>query len=236
MELFSRAPMPSRFVCFGASGTSVHVTLDTRHQAGPTIEFLGYVADVSDDQPAPVLDAPLWSFDDLLEMDDVGVLVSVFDPTGRRSVFERLDAAAIPIIGTRGLPHLSHPAADLGEGSVVPSFTRIGHTTVLGRGVLAFADLVAHDTVVGDFTTLASHCIVLGHVIIGNGVTIGTGAIINNGTAARPIRIGDGAVVGSGAVVDRDVEAGGVVVGPRGMPMQEWAALRALASDRSSWR
>jgi len=214
--------------CFGASGTCVQTAFDLAWQARDLIEFVAYVAD---DEPRRQHDDgfPILTLAELSEWDDIGVFVPIHDPAGRRSVYERLVAAGIRILGTAGLPHLSHPTAVLGEGVIASSTTRIGPHTVIGRGTIAFSDLVAHDVEIGEFTTLAARSVVLGHVRIGSDVRIGAGAVISNGTAARPIVIGDGAVIGAGAVVDRHVGAGETVVSPRAVSIAEWQAMRSAA-------
>lgn len=123
-------------------------------------------------------------------------------------------------MGSQGLPHLSHPAAELGEGVIVSSTTRVGFATSIGTGGLALGDLIAHDVTVGEYCTFAAGSIVLGHVDIGDDVFVGAGAIIKNGTSTRPLTVGTGAVVGVGAVVDRDVPPGAVVMSPRARPLR----------------
>lgn len=212
----------------------MQVALDVRYQSPESVEFVGYVSD----QPSgsEVVDGgyPILTFDELVSAGDIGVFVPVHSPAGRRSIFERLDAAGVPIVGARGLPHLAHPEADVAEGAIVTCTTRLGHNTRIGRGSIVLGDIVAHDGVVGEFTTLAVSSTVAGHVEIGNDVFVGLGAVIHNGTARRPLVIGDGAIIGAGAVVERSVGAGETIVGPRAMSHSSWRALqsRADAADQ----
>lgn len=208
-------------VCFGAGGTAVQVMLDLVYQAAGESLFAGYVADNFEGR-MHADGNPVHSLEEVAEWDDVGIIVPLHEPGARRGVYNRIHALGIPILGFRGLPHLSHPAAELGEGVLASTTTHIGFSTVIGRGVLALSDLVAHDVTVGEFTTLAMHSIVLGHVEIGKDVFIGAGAVIRNGTRDRPLRIGDGAVVGAGAVVHRDVPAGEIVVSQGARPLAEF--------------
>lgn len=225
MLLAASSDLPARIACYGSGGTGVQWTMDVRHMAGGSSEFIGYVDDFQDPRRRVEPGYEVLSFDDLLGMDDVGVFVPVLDNPGRRKLFSKLQDHGIPIIGARGPAHLSHPAAELGEGTLTLSTTRLGHSTRIGRGCLVMADLVAHDSEIGDFTSLGFGSIVLGHVQVGNDVFIGTGAIIHNGTLDRPLTIGDGAVIGAGAVVTHDVAPGQVMVGPRALPLDEWRAL-----------
>ncbi|NQX10250.1 acetyltransferase [Microbacteriaceae bacterium VKM Ac-2855] len=206
----------------------MQTAFDLSYQAQGISRFAAYVAD--DDPRGQHTDGtPILRLDEIATWDDIAVFVPIHDPTGRRSVFSRIAEAGLPILGAEGSPQLSHPSATFGEGVIVSSTTRIGYAAQLGRGTIAYSDLVAHDVTVGEFSTLAAHSIVLGHVEIGQDVFVGAGAIIKNGTTARPIRIGDGAVVGVGAVVDRDLAAGEVVVSPRAVNIREWESLRSAA-------
>lgn len=219
--------MPRRMASFGASGTCVQVALDLSYQAGEQCEFVGYIAD-SDARSVNADGFPIVGLDEASAWGDVGVFVPIHDPGGRRVVFDRLTSAELPILGASGTPHLAHPTAHMGEGVIVGSLTRVGPDTQLGRGVIAISDLVAHDVVVGEFTTLAMHSVVLGHVRIGANVFIGAGAVVKNGTARRPLVIGDGAVIGAGAVIDRDVAPGEALVAPSAMSLRERALLTRL--------
>jgi len=217
--------------CFGTSGTCRQFALDLAYQARGASTFAAYIGD---DDPRSHHDdgMPIVSLDEIAGWDDIAVFVPVHDPAGRRSIFGRLESAGLPILGAEGLPHLSYPGADLGEGVIVSSTTRVGPSTRIGRGTLALSDLVAHDVTVGEFSTLAAHSIILGHVEIGRDAFIGAGAIIKNGTAARPVVIGDGAVVGAGAVVSGDVAAGETMVSPRAVAKPERTALGRMTGHR----
>lgn len=214
MLIGSKSTLPSRMACYGANGTGTQLALDLRYQAGDAIEFVGYVDDFHDERRRPESGYPIMTFDELLELDDVGVFVPVFDPVGRRALHSKLRDHGIPILGSRGLPHLVHPAAEVGEGALITCTARLGH-----------------DVEIGDFTTFGYGSVVLGHVQIGRDVFVGTGAVIQNGTVDRALTIGDGAVIGAGAVVTHDVAPGQVMVGPRAMPLDEWRALLGSRRD-----
>ena len=225
MLFSSSGRLPARMLCYGASGTGSQLSLDLQFQGGPDIDFLGYVDDVNDPRRTVEPGARVYSFDELLTLEDVGVFVGIHDPQAREAVINRLVEHAVPLIGARGTAHLAHPLATVGEGSIVPSTTRLGHSARLGRGVIGFADLIAHDVEVGDFTTLAASSVISGHVTIGRGVFVGLGAIIRNGTIDKPIVIGDGARIGAGSYVGGDVAAGEIVAAPRAMAVSRWRAV-----------
>lgn len=234
MSLWSR---PSQldvrtFACFGSSGSCAQIAFDAASGPGGSSPLVAYVDDYASSGVSPYDGLPVLSLKQFTtdpRFAEVAVLVPISDPAGRRSVIERLDTLSIPVVGLTGSPNLVHPSAHLGRGSVVLSTTRIGPGVRMGDSVLALTNLVGHDSVVGDFVTLAIHSTVLGHVEIGNNVFVGAGALIINGTHDRPRLIGDGAVIGAGAVVDRDVDPGEVVVGPRAMNVREWARTRLSA-------
>jgi acetyltransferase-like isoleucine patch superfamily enzyme len=229
VSIFTSPGNPRRLLCFGTSGTCVQVAFDVAVQTGPDHEFAGYVVDGAHEERH--FDGfPIYSYEEALALDDVGVFVPVGSPRGRRRVMERLQADGVPLVGARGdTDRLSHPTAEVGEGSIVTATTRLGPFARLGRGVLALNDMIAHDAEIGDYTTLAPGSTVLGHAKIGSNVLIGARAVIHNGTARRPLTIGDNAVIGAGAVVDRDVLPGERMVSPRALPSEEWLALRRLA-------
>lgn len=222
------APLPKRMACFGSSATCVTVAFDLMYQAAGRIKFAGYLAD-NDPRDQQIDGFPIVGLNEAAAWKDTAVFVPIHDPTARRAVTERLSAAGFVLLGAAGLPHLVHPTARIGEGSLVQSSCRVGPGAVLGRGTVALGDLVAHDVHVGDFVTLAAGSTVLGHVEVGNNVWIGGGATIKNGTPTRPLTIGDGAVIGVGAVVDRNIRAGEVVVSPGALTLRERAAVKRSA-------
>ncbi|MBC9936444.1 MULTISPECIES: hypothetical protein [unclassified Leucobacter] len=225
--------LPSRMLCYGAGGTGSQVAFDLQHQAGPGIEFMGYIDDVRDPRRIVEPGLPIYSFAEALTLEDVGVVLSVHDPALRRTLYQRLVDHGVPILGSRGLPHLVHPQAVVGTGSFISSTTRLALSTRLGDGVIGLADMIAHDVTVGDFSTLAFGSRVLGHVQIGRDVFIGAGAIIKNGTINRPLVIGDGARVDAGAIVGRDVRPGQTVSGPGALSIRRWSEILAARPVRA---
>ncbi|MDO5684351.1 MAG: hypothetical protein Q4G46_16185, partial [Propionibacteriaceae bacterium] len=217
-----------RILVYGSTGASVHIAFEGIHQAGGRASVVAYVDDTPDAPDVACDGLPVIDFDGMADYPDLPILVAVQSAHGRRSLFERLDEVGRRIIGMPGLAHLVHPLAEVGEGVVVSSTSRVMPGVRLERGVMVLADLVAEDVHVGEYTTLAVHSIVLGHVDIGADVHVAPGAIINNGRVGRRMTIGDGAIIGTGAVVDRPVGAGEVVLGNRAMSPEAWHRLRAL--------
>lgn len=222
----------TEFVSYGSRGHAAHVVHDARHQSEWSATLLGFIDDFAEPGPHPYEDAPILRLEDVPALGDPSVLVTMLDAAVRADTFPRVEAAGLSLATLTGLPHLRHPASEVGVGSLVSSTCRVGPGTRLARGAIVMSDLVAHDVEVGEFATLGMHSIVLGHVHIGARVAIGPGAIINNGTATRPMTIGEGAVIGTGAVVDRDVPPGAVMVSPRALPLPDWQWLRTFVRSR----
>jgi sugar O-acyltransferase (sialic acid O-acetyltransferase NeuD family) len=102
---------------------------------------------------------------------------------------------------------LIHPTAavgtscSIGPGSVLLANVTLTTEVTVGRHVAAMPQVVLpHDTVVGDFATLASGA------RVGGGCEIGSEAYMGSGSSLREgLRVGSRALVGMGAVVTRDV-------------------------------
>jgi acetyltransferase EpsM len=101
------------------------------------------------------------------------------------------------------------PHAPVGEGTLVFPFCAVGPDSRIGRFVVMNGcSLVAHDSSIGDFSSL------LGHVAINGNVRVGTNVVLGSSTVIHPsVSIGDDSVVGIGSVVLRDVPQGVTVFG-----------------------
>jgi len=225
--------IPEEVVCYGASGTCTQVAFDMLAHAQGATALVAYLEDDPASDTNPYDGRPIIAADSLDRYSDAGVIVPVHAIAGRRRIYERLSQRGARIVGSRGSTQYSHPSASFGEGSIVSTQTFVGPGARIGRATIALSSLVAHDTEIGEFCTLAMGSLVLGHVRIGDDVWIGAGAVISNGTADRPLVIGDGAVIGAGAVIDRDVPPGETRVGVRAMSVRELAKLRSDVAGTS---
>lgn len=215
---------PREVLVYGAGGFAREVAwlVDQCAEGGAPFSGVGYIDD-AEGPPDRVLNGlPVMTLAQAVaRWPRAGVVIGVGDPTIRRRLLERAEAAGL------SSATLIHPRVErsrwveVGRGSVVCAGTILTTNITLGIGVQVNLDCtLGHDVVLDDYATLAPGVHVSGCVQIGAGVYIGTGASIINGTAAAPLLIGAGAVVGAGACVTRAVAAGTTVVGvpakPRG--------------------
>lgn len=110
---------------------------------------------------------------------------------------------------------------EIGLGTVICAGSILTTNITLGRHVQINMDCtIAHDVVMGDYTTLAPGVHVSGWVHFGQRVYVGAGAVFLNGTRHEPLTIGDDAVIGAGACVTKSVPRGFTVVGTPAKPIQ----------------
>lgn len=97
----------------------------------------------------------------------------------------------------------------IGEGSIVQNFVNISTNVKINTFVkLNTYCNIMHDSIIGDFSTIAPNAVVLGKVIIGKKCYIGA-----NSTILPNIIIGDNCIVGAGAVVTKNIASNTTVVG-----------------------
>lgn len=173
------------------------------------------------DDAAPDGEAVL-SFDDFVALphDEKLVTIAIANDVVREMLAKRCRAANVGITDVRAANAIILDDVEIGEGSILCSFTHLTSTIRIGRHFHAnIYSYVAHDCTIGDFVTFAPgvHC--NGNIHIEDHAYIGTGAILKQGSPEKPLRIGRGAIVGMGAVVTKDVGAGETVIGNPARPM-----------------
>lgn len=185
---------------------------------GSPWEFLGFVADVADEELLARRGArwlgPVEGLAARLRDAGAGYHLAIGDGAVRRELGEDLRSAGL------GACTLVHPAASvgadvrIGDGTLLAAGARVTTNVELGRHVQCNVNaVVSHDCVIGDHVTLSPGVLVNGDVAIGEGTFLGTGAIVLPGC-----RIGARAVIGAGAVVTGDVVAGATAVGVPARP------------------
>jgi sugar O-acyltransferase (sialic acid O-acetyltransferase NeuD family) len=108
----------------------------------------------------------------------------------------------------------------LGTGAILCPFVTLTSNIQIGKHFHAnIYSYVEHDSVIGDYVTLAPGAKCNGNTRIEDHAYIGSGAVIKQGTPNDPLVIGRGAIVGMGAVVTKSVPPYTVVIGNPAKPM-----------------
>lgn len=159
---------------------------------------------------------------------DYRIVIAVAESRIRQVLAERCAAAGRAFTSVQSGSCERLGQSDIGEGAILCGFTTISDNVRVGRHFHAnLYSYIGHDTVVGDFVTLAPRVGIGGNHIVGDHVYIGTGAVLRHGTPEKPLIIGDGAVIGMGAVVTKDVPPGVTLVGNPARILERPAAVRA---------
>ena len=127
-----------------------------------------------------------------------------------------------------GYETIIHPGTEksewveIGLGSLICVKNVLTTNIKLGKHVqINLGCTIGHDSILGDYTTLAPGVHVSGWVHFGKKVYVGTGAVIINGSSKKPIKIGDNAVIGAGACVTKSIPSGVTVVGIPAEPLKK---------------
>jgi acetyltransferase EpsM len=104
------------------------------------------------------------------------------------------------------------PSTEIGKGVLICANVCTSFHVKIGNFIHCYTNsFLGHDTIVGDFSTIAAHSVIGGRNRIGKGVHIGL-----NVTTREEVSIGKYAIAGMAAVVLNDVPDGGVIVGNPG--------------------
>ena len=121
-------------------------------------------------------------------------------------ILEVREAKFVNVISSRA--RISQTAI-LGHGNIICGNVGISCDTMLGNHVFINAQsTMGHDSEVGDFSVISSHCNITGRVKVGRGTFWGSGSRALPGS-----KIGDYAYIGAGSVVLRKVKANTKVFG-----------------------
>jgi len=150
-------------------------------------------------QGYPVLGDISW-LGDLKNHPSRGV-IAIGDNWTRRKVMERIDQ----IVPNFEFVTLIHPTAhvsprcQIGEGSVVFCGAIVNSDVTIGKQVIVNSlGSVAHDSVIGDFSSIGPGTHLGGNTVVGENSAIALGARVLHG-----MTIGDHTVIGAGATVTK---------------------------------
>lgn len=130
-------------------------------------------------------------------------------PVLRRKLVEHYHAAGFSFHSLVSPAAVISKSATIGEGVVIQSGCNVSSAVRLGDFVRLNTNAnVMHDTIIGEFTTVAPDAVLLGHVSIEPDCYIGA-----NSTILPRKTIRQGAIVGAGAVVTKDVPSTFTVIG-----------------------
>lgn len=162
------------------------------------------------------------SFDELTRDTSRLVSITVADGATRRAIADRCLGAGLHFGTIKASTFVQHDEVEIGEGSILCDFSMCTSNVRIGRFFHAnIYSYIAHDSVIGDFVTLAPRVCINGNIVIEDDVYIGTGATFKQGLPSKPLVIGRGAVIGMGAVVTKDVAPGAVMVGNPARPLEK---------------
>lgn len=133
---------------------------------------------------------------------------AIAEPKGRKKVVNYLQGKGAKFV------NIIHPTVKfndyckIGEGNILYPGSSLGANSEIGDFIIIQKTDIAHDVVIGSFTTVSALCGILGNVKIGKEVFIG-----NHVTILPKLKIEDKAFIGAGSVVIRNVKSGIKVFG-----------------------
>jgi sugar O-acyltransferase (sialic acid O-acetyltransferase NeuD family) len=203
------------FAIFGASGCGRGIMPLAREQlAGQKNIRLVFVDDMKAGQKINGHDVMGFEAFCKLEGKQSQIAIAIADPTTRRIIAERCEAAGLPFFQVSTEKSVIMDAVKIGVGALISPFVTLTSNIQIGRHFHAnLYSYVEHDCVIGDFVTFAPGVQCNGNVFIEDNVYIGSGAVIRQGTPDVPLIIGRGAFIGMGAIVTKNVSSGETVVG-----------------------
>ncbi|WP_448257953.1 acetyltransferase [Microbacterium aurum] len=192
----------------GGHGREIHMwlSLSPRFLAANEITEVVFISDVPVASPGLEVVGPIAGFE---PGPDDRLIVALGDVTDRINVVGALAACGGRFLTFVHDDAIVAPTAELGIGCIVFPRVVISPQASIGDHVhFNLGASAAHDTVVGEFTTLSPGSMLLGGSIVGRSCYIGAGAVV-----LPRIRVGDRVTVGAQAAVTRDSGDDCTVVG-----------------------
>lgn len=140
---------------------------------------------------------------------DIPLVITPDNPSVREKLYDRYKKLGFKFKTLIAPEAVISKSAHISEGCVIQSLCNISSDVSLGKCVRVNTGAnIMHDTVVGDFSTVAPNAVLLGRCNIGCECYIGANATILPG-----VKIYGGVLVGAGAVVCKDINSSMTVVG-----------------------
>lgn len=206
--------MTERTIIIGGGGFAreLYFWLRDCADAGSLPPLAGYLDDAGDvlDNRAAYDMAYLGPVADVAPQPGDRFVLAIGSPATKRRLVE--------LLGPRGavFPAVVHPTctvtatATIGEGAVLCPGCILGPDSMVERFVtMNTGSGTGHDSIVGEFSVLASRVAISGYVRIEADVGIGSGVVL-----LPNVRVGRGATIGPGCVVYRSVRAGATLYAP----------------------
>ena len=152
----------------------------------------------------------LGKVEDWLQYQDCSFIVAIGSPRTRATVVEKMNALGKPDFAT-----LIHPSVQMS------SFVQIGRGTLICAGTILTVDIklgshvilnlnvtVGHESIIGDYVTVAPMVAVSGNVCLDEYTEVGTGASIKQG-----LKLHRGSMLGMGSVLTKEIPANTIFAG-----------------------
>jgi sugar O-acyltransferase (sialic acid O-acetyltransferase NeuD family) len=150
--------------------------------------------------------------------DSLAVVFAIGNPQVKKKIISKINNPKLfyPVLIHPNVQIGSSKFVEIGEGTIIAASNIITVNISIGRHVLLNkACIVAHDTVICDYSSVMSSVNISGEVKIGECVYIGVGAKIIN-----KIEIGNNTIVGAGAVVTKSLPANCTAIGIPAKPIK----------------
>ena len=192
-------------IIFGCGGHSKVVTEIARSLGIANIKYIenSFTNPKSEFQGKPVLHE--------IPMEYKGnFFIAVGDNSSREKIYNNFkdrnpDAKSISLV---------HPAsyvastAQIEEGVLITAFSYLGSESRVGKGTFVSPSVISHESVIGEFCSIAPGVVIAGAVSVGNRSAILIGAKIK-----EKVSIGDDCVIGGSSFVRTDVPDNSVFYG-----------------------